>query len=319
MDSLLFRKFQHLFKIKRIKELHVFESPTATERNLLQELWRFTFNKNNPIFCSSLSGLTLSGFEWIISRPPYASESWMFSGWRAEAELMKGVRRRTLNRPLREKLWPILLWTHLRRAGWKVAVKLLGLAPLPPEVIVLSRSGLSGTIETAPTERTPCQLSVQTFRRGQREKSMGLLLMSLEDAVSWRPKAFLQDPRRLASQLPAGAEGWGDGCIWEIVTRFSYKQDNSSRQESKSEERLSPLWFELYYLRSVQVEQNYTAISSRGWSALSSRNNSERCRSRSEESLETRLWPVFRRTPYSVHLRDRSCFHSAVWDEKKGK
>lgn len=69
-----------------------------------------------------------------------------------------------------------------------------------------------------------------------------------------KTKRILQDPRRLTSRFQREPERCDDGYIWESVTWFSYKQDNSCKQESKSEERLSPLWFGLYYLRSVQVE-----------------------------------------------------------------
>lgn len=133
-----------------------------------------------------------------------------FFWWQSEAlkaKLMTGTRRNERRQQTNAEAAfeePILLWTTPQESGMKSCRETFRACSPSPQS-VLSRSGLSGTIETAPTERTPCRLSVQTFRRSQREKSMGLLLMSLEDAVSCRPNAFLQDPRRLALQRPTGA------------------------------------------------------------------------------------------------------------------
>lgn len=56
----------------------------------------------------------------------------------------------------------------------KVAVNFFfGLVPLPHfhlKQSVLTRSVLSGTIETAPTGRTPCRLPAQKFRRSQKRR-----------------------------------------------------------------------------------------------------------------------------------------------------
>lgn len=51
-----------------------------------------------------------------------------------------------------------------------------GLVPLPHfhlKQSVLTRSVLSGTIETAPTGRTPCRLPAQKFRRSQKRRGRG--------------------------------------------------------------------------------------------------------------------------------------------------
>ena len=80
-------------------------------------------------------------------------------------------------------------------------------------------------------------------KREKKKKSMKLLLMSLQDAVSRRPKEFFKIPADSPHTSNASQKGEMMDISEEIVTWFSYKQDNSCKQESKSEERLSPLWF----------------------------------------------------------------------------
>lgn len=150
----------------------------------------------------------------------------------------------------------VRLWKHLRKEWEKVPVNFLGLflsSPSSPPLkqSVLTHSILSGTtLQGGP----PASSLYRNLGEAKREKINGASLDVSSRRCKQKTKRILQDPRRLTSRFQREPERWDDGYIWEIVTWFSYKQDNSCKQESKSEERLSPLWFGVYYLRSVQVE-----------------------------------------------------------------
>lgn len=155
---------------------------------------------------------------------------------------------------------------HLKkRVGRKVAVNFLRLVPLSPLLfsteaicfdplpfwVALLKQLVQGGPPASSLYRN---LGEAKRERKKKKKINGASLDVSSRRCKHKTKRILQDPRRLTSRFQREPERCDDGYIWESVTWFSYKQDNSCKQESKSEERLSPLWFGLYYLRSVQVE-----------------------------------------------------------------
>lgn len=156
--------------------------------------------------------------------------------------------------------------TSQEKSGRKVAVNFLRLVPLllPPPLsteaicfdplpfwVALLKQHVQGGPPASSLYRN---LGEAKREKKKKKKINGASLDVSSRRCKHKTKRILQDPRRLTSRFQREPERCDDGYIWESVTWFSYKQDNSCKQESKSEERLSPLWFGLYYLRSVQVE-----------------------------------------------------------------
>lgn len=94
---------------------------------------------------------------------------------------------------------------------------------------------------------------IQEKPKEEKKNQWSFLLMSLQDVVSRRLKEFF----RIPADSPQASSVSQKKVRWWIYLRDSnviFLQDNSCKQESKSQERLFPLWLGVYNLRSVQVK-----------------------------------------------------------------